>query len=289
MQDSDVHEARPIVTVEWLAGHLEDPEVVVLEVSSTELAESRYARAGHIPGASFAWWKDLCWHESDREFPTPEVMAARLRALGVSEGSRLVLVGDPIQFATYAFWVLTLTGLEHGAVVLDGGRRLWEQRGLPLVEDPVPTVAPGDIQPRAASDTSRVGRDDVLAHLQDPARVLLDMRTDEEYSGERVSPRSMMATDHGAERKGRIPGARHLYFERLLADDGAFLPSSAISAQFASVGVSAGDDVVAYCRLSHRATLGWFAATRLAGWPGVRVYDGSWTEWGSIVGFPIER
>ena len=125
-------------------------------------------------------------------------------------------------------------------------------------------------------------------HLGDPDRVLVDMRTDEEFSGERVSP-ATSPFDHGAERAGRIPGAKHLYFERLLDGEGRFLGADGIGEQLSSVGATPDADVVTYCRLSHRASLGWFAATRLLGWSNVRVYDGSWTEWGSIVGFPVER
>ena len=279
---------QPLVTTDWLVEHLADPNVVVLEVSSEPAPGARYFRDGHIPGAHFAWWKTLCWDDSDREFPEPEEMARRLRALGVSDSSRLVLVGDPIQFATYPYWVLALSGLDHVASLLDGGRAHWVARGLPLThEAPAPPV-PGTVSPRGAGGAARVGRDDVRSHLGAPGRVLVDMRTDEEYSGDRVSPVSY-AVDHGAERAGRIPGARHLYFERLLGGDGQFLDATAIDAQLRSTGATPEADVVTYCRLSHRASLGWFAATRLVGWSNVRVYDGSWTEWGSIVGFPVER
>ena len=279
---------QPLVTADWLVEHLEDPEVVVLEVSSEPAPGARYFRDGHIPGAHFAWWKTLCWDESDREFPAPAEMARRLRALGVSDSSRLVLVGDPIQFATYPYWVLALSGLDHVASLLDGGRSHWVARGLPLThEAPAPPV-PGTVAPRGTGEAARVGRDDVRSHLDAPGRVLVDMRTDEEFSGDRVSPVSY-AVDHGAERAGRIPGARHLYFERLLGSDGQFLDPTAIDDQLRSTGATPDADVVTYCRLSHRASLGWFAATRLVGWSNVRVYDGSWTEWGSIVGFPVER
>ncbi len=279
---------QPLVTADWLADHLADPDVVVLEVSSEPEPGARYFREGHIPDAHFVWWKTLCWDDSDREFPEPDEMARRLRALGVSDGSRLVLVGDPIQFATYPYWVLALTGLDHVASLLDGGRAHWVARGLPLTyEVPAPPV-PGTVSPRGAGEAARVGREDVRSHLGAPGRVLVDMRTDEEYAGERVSPVSY-AVDHGAERAGRIPGARHLYFERLLNSHGQFLDAAAIDGQLRSTGATPEADVVAYCRLSHRASLGWFAASRLLGWSNVRVYDGSWTEWGSIVGFPVER
>ncbi len=279
---------QPLVTADWLVDHLGDPEVVVLEVSSEAEPNARYFREGHIPGAQFAWWKTLCWDDSDREFPEPEEMARRLRAFGVSDGSRLVLVGDPIQFATYAYWALALGGLDHVASLLDGGRAHWVARGLPLTHEAPAPAAAGTVSPLGAGEAARVGRDDVRAHLGDSARVLVDMRTSEEFRGERVSPTSY-AVDHGAERAGRIPGAQHLYFERLLDGDGRFLGETEIDGQLRSVGATPEADVVTYCRLSHRASLGWFAASRLLGWSNVRVYDGSWTEWGSIVGFPVER
>lgn len=279
---------EPLVTTDWLHEHLDDPTVVAVEVSSEQEATARYSREGHIPGSRFAWWKALCWDEADREFPPPDVLAGRLRALGVSEGSRLVLVGDPIQYATYLYWTLALSGLDHVASILDGGRAHWAARGLPLTLEAPPPATPGDLSPRAVTGSPRVGRDDVRAHLGDPERVLIDMRSPEEYGGERVSPASF-SVDHGAERAGRIPGARHLYFEQLLRPDGRFLDAGPIDEHLRAAGATPEADVVTYCRLSHRASLGWFAATRLLGWQNVRVYDGSWTEWGSIVGFPIER
>jgi len=278
---------EPLIDTDWLLDHLGDPRVVVLEVSSTAGDAARYYTEGHIPGSAYAWWKDLCWDDTDREFPTSDVMTGRLRALGVNDDSLLILVGDPIQFATYTYWVLTMTGFEHVARVLDGGRRAWEEQELPL-DLAAPARGRGTVSPQSPRTESRVGRDDVREHLGDPSRVLIDMRTDEEFSGERVSPRTS-PFDHGAERTGRIPGARHLYFEELLTGDGTFLPATEIDARFRSAGATEDADVVTYCRLSHRATLGWFAATRISGWRNVRVYDGSWTEWGSIVGFPIER
>ena len=279
---------EPLVTVDWLTEHLDDPQVAILEVSSARSDAAPYYTAGHIPGSRFAWWKDLCWDATDREFPAPAVLADRLRAFGISDDTSLVLVGDPVQFATYTFWVLALTGLDHVATILDGGRQLWDRRQLPLTRDEPQALPAGNVTPAQSSGPWRVGREDVLAHLADPGRVLVDMRTLEEHTGERVSPRTS-PFDHGAERNGRIPGARHLYFERLLSDDGTFLAADQIREQFSTVGADPRADVVTYCRLSHRATLGWFAATRLAGWENVRVYDGSWTEWGSIVGYPIER
>jgi thiosulfate/3-mercaptopyruvate sulfurtransferase len=216
-------------------------------------------------------------------------MAARLEALGVTDDTTLVLVGDTIQFATYIYWALEMTGLAHLATILDGGHQTWAAQGRPMTRDLPPAPARrGTVTPRDPDQSSRVGRDDVLANLQNPNRVLLDVRSPEEYRGERVSP-DTAPFDHGAERKGRIPGAVHLYYERLLSEDGTFKTAGEIIDELEAEGASEDRDVIGYCRLSHRATLAWFAATKLAGRHNIRIYDGSWTEWGSIVGFPVER
>jgi thiosulfate/3-mercaptopyruvate sulfurtransferase len=278
----------PLCTVDWLAEHLDDPKVVLLEVAFMPPAKALYYLNGHIPGAHYTFWKDFCWDETDRRFPEPAEMARRLESLGVSDDSTLVLIGDTIQFATYAYWVLTLTGLSHLATVLDGGRQLWEAQGRELTHDDPPPAVTGAVTPGTPDTSSLVGRDDVLENLANPGRVLIDMRSTEEYTGQRVSPTSS-PFDHGAERMGRIPGSRHLYYEDLLDETGRFLDPDGVEAKLRSAGADRGVDTVAYCRLSHRATLGWFAATHLAGRSDVRVYDGSWTEWGSMVGMPVER
>lgn len=271
---------------EWLADRLRDDDIVILEISFYEPDTAAYYR-GHIPGAQYVYWKDLLWNDHDREFPEPAVMAARLGTHGVSNDTTVVLVGDPIQFATYAYWVLAMTGFEDRAVVLDGGHETWESLGLAMTDE-IPEVGLRTVTPGPGDGSCRIGRDEVLAGLDDPGRILLDLRSTEEYTGQRVSPPTA-PYDHGAERRGRIPGARHLPHEDLLDSDGRFKGLDELAAEFAAVGMSAEHEVVTTCRLSHRASLGWFVLTRLLGRDRVRVYDGSWTEWGSIVGFPIER
>jgi thiosulfate/3-mercaptopyruvate sulfurtransferase len=173
--------------------------------------------------------------------------------------------------------------------VLDGGKEHWAGAGLPLTKAATVTTP---VEPRAygAVDTSSIiGRDEVLRALESGSHTILDFRSPEEYSGERVSPNEMPGgVDHGAERKGRIPTARHLYYGDLLRDDATLRPAGEIASALASRGTSLDDPIIAYCRLSHRASLGWLALTEL-GAKNVQVYDGSWTEWGSIVGMPIER
>jgi thiosulfate/3-mercaptopyruvate sulfurtransferase len=277
----------PFVSPDWLAVNLADESVVVLEVSAAVPDAAEY-RDAHIPGAHHQWWKALCWDESDREFPDPEVMAERLGNLGVGDDDTLVLVGAPIQFAAYAYWVLTMTGQARGVKILDGGRLAWANRGLPMTSD-VPPPRPAQTRRAGSEDrSSRLGRDAVLGGLHEEGRALLDLRSDEEFTGQRVSP-TWYAVDHGAERTGRIPGARHLFYGRLLNDDETLRPVDELRDAFASVGVTGAEEVVTYCRLSHRASLGWLILTRVLDHPDTKVYDGSWTEWGSMVGMPVER
>jgi len=278
--------SSPLVSTRWLADHLDDPTVVILEVSIDPLVRADY-RTGHIPGAHFVYWKDLLWHDSDREFPSPEILAERLRALGVGNDTTVALVGDPFQFAAYAYWVMTMSGQEERCCLVDGGRRTWVAEQRPLTTE-VPEPAIGNLTPGVVDFGPRIGRDEVRAGLGPNGPVLIDMRSPEEYRGERVSP-PWLAFDHGAERGGHIPGAHNLFIDNVLTDIGTLVPLNDLRVRFEAVGVRDDIEIVTYCRLSHRGSLAWFILTRLLGTPNVRVYDGSWTEWGSIVGFPVER
>ncbi len=274
-----------LVSSSWLASRLEDSSIRVIEVTAS--SEDDGYREGHIPGAVWWYWKDALWHETDREFPALEEAALRLGRIGVGAETTVVLYGDPVQYGTYAFWALTMAG--HKDVrLLDGGKKRWLSEGLPLSTE---TLKYGlNVYAVQKEDRrSRVGRDDVRSKLKSPNRLLLDVRTREEYVGARVMPPP--GFDHGAERTGRIPGAIHLFFRELVKEDDTFLNESSLTAVFARAGIvpEIKKEIVTYCRLSHRATLAWFALQHILGYSDVKVYDGSWTEWGSIVGFPIER
>lgn len=276
-----------LVSPDWLEERLEAPGLALIEVSFYTPDKAAWFE-GHIPGSRYVHWKQLCWDDTDRQFPDSDEMSRRLGAMGVDDDTTVVLIGDPIQFATYAYWVLAMTGFEDRTAILDGGHLTWQRQGRPLTDAPPQAPIAARPTPGSPVTVARTGRDDVLAHLGDPGRALVDLRSAEEYAGERVAPITA-PFDHGAERGGHIPGALHLPHEHLLADDGTFLGADGIDAAFESVGAGRDREVVTYCRLSHRASLGWFAATRLAGRENVRVYDGSWTEWGSMVGMPVER
>ena len=273
-----------LVSPSWLLERLDDPAITVLEISSDP--EAKAYLKGHIPGAIFSFWKDLLWHETDREFVSSSELSSRLGEIGVSTDSTLVICGDPVQYGTYALWVMTMAGVKD-VRILDGSRTRWINDGNPLETEGL-SREPIDNGRLAPSIATRIGRDEVLQKINNPDTVLLDVRSPEEYRGERVSPPG--GFDHGAERKGRIPGAVHLFFRELLNDDDTFISKEKLERKFSEVGgkKSSGKDIVSYCRLSHRATLSWFAMSEILGIEKAQIYDGSWTEWGSIVGFPIE-
>ena len=273
-----------LVSPSWLLERLDDPAITVLEISSDP--EAKAYLKGHVPGAIFSFWKDLLWHETDREFVSSSELSSRLGEIGVSTDSTLVICGDPVQYGTYALWVMTMAGVKD-VRILDGSRTRWINDGNPLETEGLSRepIDNGSLDPSIAT---RIGRGEVLQKINNPDTVLLDVRSPEEYRGERVSPPG--GFDHGAERKGRIPGAVHLFFRELLNDDDTFISKEKLERKFSEVGVkkSSEKDIVSYCRLSHRATLSWFAMSEILGIEKAQIYDGSWTEWGSIVGFPIE-
>jgi len=278
--------SSPLVSTAWLEEHLADPDLRIVEICN--LDDDRTYNEGHIPGAMWLYWKTACWHETDREFVTPEAMARLFGGMGIGSQSTVVLYGDPIQYGSYAFWSFTMAG--HANLrLLDGGRRKWVMEKRPMSRN-VPHFPAVDYPTPTGTASMRVGRRNVRDNLQNPRRRLLDVRSPEEYSGERVSEYSF-PVDHGAMRHGRIPGAVHLYFKELLTEDDSFKSPGELRHLLNEVGADPEqfDDVVCYCRLSHRATIAWIAMTHILGYTNVKIYDGSWTEWGSIVGYPIEK
>ena len=271
-----------LVNSKWVAENLDDPNVRLIHIDRDRL--EGYT-AAHIPGAIGWNWKDMLWDPFERQFPSEEQFCARLGLAGISNDTTVVLYGVPVQFGTYAWWVFKLCG--HVDVrLLDGGLVKWELEGRPVTQD-VPGVSPVTYLSPMRREGLRVGRDDVLQRINDSECTILDHRSPEEYSGLRVSPLGMF--DHGAERSGRIPGAVHIPYDSLLNDDTTFKSPEVLKEIFAAHVPDWSHPVISYCRLSHRATLANFAMTQLLGYQNARVYDGSWTEWGSIVGFPIER
>lgn len=271
-----------LVSTDWLAEHAGDPKVALVEIDW----EGRDAyEAGHIPGAIGWNWKDALWDPFERQFPSPDDFAARLGAAGIAADTTVVFYGVPVQFGAYAWWVFRICG-HRDVRLLDGGRTKWVAEGRPLTQE-VPARAPVRYAPGPRRDALRAGRQDVLDAIGSGGVTFLDHRSPEEYAGERVGVPGK--PNVGAERAGRIPGARHLPHEALLNDDDTFRPREELRAAISAHVAAPDAPVISYCRLSHRAALACFAMTEILGHTNVRVYDGSWTEWGSLVGVPIER
>jgi thiosulfate/3-mercaptopyruvate sulfurtransferase len=276
-----------LVSPDWLAVRSADPSLCLIEVAGLGQDNLPAYNAGHLPGAHAWRWKQWLWDDTVRDFPSPQQFAERMGAAGIGNDTTVVFYGEDVQFGMYAWWVFRLLG--HARVhLLDGARYRWRHEGRPLVTEP-PAARPAvQYRPNGARhDALRVMRDELAQRLNDEALLLLDARSPEEYRGELASPPG--SPNVGAERLGRIPGARHLYFEELLTSTRSFRPVEELRALFAARGVSPERDIVAYCRLSHRATALYFALTELLGMTNVRIYDGSWTEWGNLVGAPIEK
>jgi thiosulfate/3-mercaptopyruvate sulfurtransferase len=271
-----------LVSPAWLAENLTNPSVRIIEV--TDMRNPKAYSESHIPGAICWPWMESLWHITSRDLVSPEAFAQLMRRSGITRDTTIVLYSNQFQYACYAFWVCTMRGHVR-TKILHGNRNVWIGEERPMTQEiPRPETSPYPVRP--VDETSRIGRDGVLAGLDNPDRVLLDLRTPEEFRGERVAP-PWFEYDHGAVRKGHIPGAKHLYYLELLRENETFRPVSDIRDAYHQRGATPDKEVVCYCRLGHRGSMGWFIAKYLLGCPRARVYDGSWTEWGSMVGLPI--
>ena len=271
-----------LVTTQWLADHLDDPAVVVAESDEDVLLYE----TGHIPGAvKIDWHADLN-DPVTRDYVDAEGFARLMSDKGISRDTTIVFYGDNFNWwAAYALWVCSLFG--HADVrLLDGGRQRWIAEGRPLVTDvpsPAPTAYP--VVPRD-DVTIRAFKDDVLAHIGHGK--LVDVRSPGEFSGELTHMADY--PQEGALRAGHIPTAQNVPWRRAANDDGTFRPVDQLGAIYLDeLGITAGDDVIAYCRIGERSSHTWFVLTHLLGLPNVRNYDGSWVEWGNAVRVPIER
>jgi len=273
-----------LVSTAWAAEHLADPGVRFLESDEDVLLYD----AGHLPGARKLDWVDDLNDALVRDYIGKDAMERVLRAKGVDSGTTIVLYGDRNNWwATYAFWVLRLFGIEKLAV-MDGGRQRWSEEGRPLVTER-PPESPGHITVGERRDPPiRAYRDEVLAHLRAGQR-LVDVRSPEEFRGERLHMAEY--PNEGALRGGHIPGARNIPWARAVdPDTHCFRTAAELRGIYEKEqGLTPGDDVIVYCRIGERSSHTWFVLTYLLGYPSVRNYDGSWTEWGNAVRAPIER
>jgi thiosulfate/3-mercaptopyruvate sulfurtransferase len=274
--------ADVLVTTEWLAERLGDEGLVVAEVDEDpDLYEQ-----GHIPGAVKLHWRDDLQDPVERDILEQVAFERLLGSLGIGNDTTVVLYGDKNNwFAAYAYWYLKVYGHED-VRILDGGRQKWidEERAL-TTEVPAPAVV--SYTARDADESIRVRRDAVLAGLGDAGRALVDVRSPQEYSGELMAPPGY--EQEGASRAGHIPGAHSVPWAQAVRDDGTFKAEEELRQLYADKGITPDKEVLAYCRIGERSAHTWFVLRELLGYPDVKNYDGSWTEWGNLVDVPIER
>jgi len=233
-------------------------------------------------GARPAFWKDLLWRPDTRDFADLDLLERRIAELGLDPGAPIVVYGEHRQYGFYARWALRYAGLRP-VFVLERPEQLAQPLAKPT--PPYTSSSPLPIEIDAGPAPRRALRQDILDSLCDGGIQIVDARTRQEYDGWRVSPPGGL--DHGAERAGHIPGAVNLHYQDLLDEHGALKPIEALRRHVAEAGIDGSRPIIAYCRLSHRASLLTYVLQEKLGFPDVRLYDGSWTEWGSTVGSPI--
>jgi thiosulfate/3-mercaptopyruvate sulfurtransferase len=273
-----------LVTTDWLSDHLDDRGVQVVEVDEDTEAYTR----GHVPGAVAVHWVEDLQDPVRRDFVDGTSFARLQNRLGITKDTTVVLYGGNNNwFAAYAYWYYRY--YRHADVrLLDGGRKLWELESRKLVTEP-PEVTPTTGYRTGTPDPAiRAFRRQVEEQVDEGTATLVDVRSPEEYRGEKLAPDHL--PQESAQRPGHIPGAANVPWVRAVdPDTGRFLPVDALRKLYADVFVTPDKDVIAYCRIGERSAHTWYVLHELLGYPRVRNYDGSWTEWGSLVGVPIER
>ena len=282
-QLADYAHPEKLVTADWLAAHLDDPNVVIVESDEDVLLYD----TGHIPGAVKVDWHMELNDQVTRDYVDGEGFARLMSEKGIGRDTTVVFYGDNFNWwAAYALWVFGL--FDHPDTrLLDGGRMKWAADGRPMTTDV--TKRPNTDYPVIDRDDSKIRayKDAVLDHMA-TEKPMVDVRSPEEFKGEKTHMPEY--PQEGVLRGGHIPGAASVPWKRAANDDGTFKSVPDLKAIYeGEVGLSSSDDIVVYCRIGERSSHTWFVLTQLLGYPTVRNYDGSWTEWGNSVRVPIEK
>ena len=271
-----------LVTTEWVAAHAKDPGVRVVEV---DVDTTGYDQ-GHIEGA-IAWnWQTELQDAIRRDLAEPKAFEVLLGKVGISPETTIVLYGDNNNwFAAWAFWQLKYYGHEK-VLLMNGGRKKWLEEKRPITND-VPKYSSASYKVQAPNQAIRAKREDVFAVVEKKSTAqLVDVRSVDEFTGKIIAPPGMTET---AQRGGHIPGAANIPWSQTVNEDGTFKPLDALKQLYAAKGITGDKEVIAYCRIGERSSHTWFVLRYLMGVKDVRNYDGSWTEWGNLIGAPIEK
>ncbi len=271
-----------LVDTQWVADHLDDPNVRVVESNEDTLLYE----TGHIPGAVKVDWFSTLQDPLRRDFLSRGEFVKLCSKLGIANDSTVVFYGDKSNwFATYALWLFRYYGHQN-LKIMNGGRAKWQQEKRPLTKER-PTYPPTSYQANEPEASIRAYREDVFKHLKDSAP-LVDVRSPKEYSGELIHMPNY--PQEGATRGGHIPGAVNIPWSTAVNEaDSTFKSREELEKIYQEKGITPDKEIVAYCRIGERSSHTWFVLTYLLGYSGVRNYDGSWTEWGNLVNAPIEK
>jgi thiosulfate/3-mercaptopyruvate sulfurtransferase len=276
--------ARPEVLVEtdWLEQHAGDSDIAIVEVDEDTTAYEK----GHIPNAIAINWLTELHDHPRREFVSAEGLARLLGAKGISSEQTIILYsGNNNWFAAYAYWLFKYRGVAD-VKLLNGGRKKWELESRALVQDQ-PARSPTTFELGPPNEEIRIFRDEVLQRAQAGGEAWVDVRSPEEFRGELLAPPHL--PQEQAQVPGHIPGAANVTWSKAVREDGTFKSADELAKLYESEGITPDRDVVTYCRIGERSSHSWFVLTELLGFQRVRNYDGSWTEYGSLVGVPVER
>ena len=270
-----------LVSTTWVAAHLDDCRIRLVESDEDVLLYE----TGHLPGAVKLDWHTDQQSQLVRDFVTREEFERLMAARGIANDTTVVFYGDKNNwYAAYTYWLFKMYG-HQDCRLMDGGRAKWEAEGRSLTRE-VREYWPTTYRAREADLSIRAFRDQVLAHVQD-GKPLVDVRSPDEYSGKVLHMAHY--PQEGAQRAGHIPTARNIPWATAANPDGTFKSAGELREIYAGKGITPDRPVIAYCRIGERSAHTWFVLTQLLGYPDVRNYDGSWTEWGSLVRAPIER
>jgi thiosulfate/3-mercaptopyruvate sulfurtransferase len=278
---SDYAHPEVLVTTDWVAGHSKDPGIRVVEVDVDTTAYDQ----GHIDGA-IAWnWQTELQDAIRRDLAEPTAFESLLGKAGISPDTTVVLYGDNNNwFAAWAFWQLKYYGHEK-VLLMNGGRKKWLEEKRPLTTA-VPSYPRATYKTKTPNASIRAKRELVIEAVDKRAAQLVDVRSVDEFTGKIIAPPGMTET---AQRGGHIPTAANIPWSQAVKEDGTFKSADELKHLYGAKGITGEKEVIAYCRIGERSSHTWFVLKYLLGFQNVRNYDGSWTEWGNLVGAPIEK